>query len=669
MGMGNGKFALPGGSSVLSSFHNSSPSGDFAAAALSCEVSLPHGGASFLPFIKTGFVRSLQESPELTRRVLELVGKGVRECGRVEIARHGYGYAYEYGDGDGYEDDEGRGEKDKDKDKDEDEDKSKVKVPVPPAFLHPTSSQSSSGSSSSSSSRRPPSRRGVSGGGGGAKTPPPPLSSSSSSSQRPPPPGVIGVSAEGGDLRYSSWLTNAVITAVENRRVDRRRRRRRRRQQGQGQEVEAEAEAEVEVEEEIVQLFRHWSLGCLSPSMPFRMIAFQHCSGLLSLRPLVVRVILGPTSPPSHPAHHRHDAHGDMGVARRFFGSLGERAARRTWAERAARPVYSKYAQSIVELYVAFVNAVGRWKERCCEVEVKKMEEEEEEEEEGAGDGAGGTGGEERTAEKLRARLNSRLDSLLGVHGSRSHERRSIWEDPSSGRWETWEGTIEVRAAEVPVAEEAGAGAEEAVRRREKDRKEREDGEALRRMTDEGNGPPRVDVGCFVLRGRDFCDADGGDGDGPGRLDLPSAPMRLACDAGSGSEAPAWTPTIVLVPLVLGPPVIAAVLREPEPMDPDGSPELISAYGAHRRARIRGLFWLCIVMVTVCSALAVVQGYQLASDRALGLAGGVAGKDVEFVVAHSTTRSASVWARGRAAKERADSTRWKTADPGADASI
>jgi cysteine protease ATG4 len=45
---------------------------------------------------------------------------------------------------------------------------------------------------------------------------------------------------------------------------------------------------------------------------------------------------------------------------------------------------------------------------------------------------------------------------------------------------------------------------------------------------------------------------DGGDGDGPGRLDLPSAPMRLACDAGSGSEAPAWTPTIVLVPLVLG---------------------------------------------------------------------------------------------------------------------
>ena len=35
------------------------------------------------------------------------------------------------------------------------------------------------------------------------------------------------------------------------------------------------------------------------------------------------------------------------------------------------------------------------------------------------------------------------------------------------------------------------------------------------------------------------------------------------------------------------------------------------------------------------------------------VAGGVAGKDVEFVVAHSTTRSASVWARGRAAKERA----------------
>ena len=133
----------------------------------------------------------------------------------------------------------------------------------------------------------------------------------------------IGVTVGGDDIRFVSWLTGLLLSASSKRDFDSLK----------------------------MKLFVCWSRGLLSPSMPFRMIAAQHCS--IFMRDMsegersLIRVSddAGTLSfPPG----------GIDAKVKLYFQRLKGIVVSRIWAERAAAPVYSKYLQSLVELLLSY---------------------------------------------------------------------------------------------------------------------------------------------------------------------------------------------------------------------------------------------------------------------------------------------------------------------------
>jgi len=79
-------------------------------------------------------------------------------------------------------------------------------------------------------------------------------------------------------------------------------------------------------------LFEAWSIGLLSASLPWRMVCAFTVAGTLNKSPMALL-----HSVSSFP------------TLARFYGRLESTVARRVWAERAAVPVCSRYAQAMIE--------------------------------------------------------------------------------------------------------------------------------------------------------------------------------------------------------------------------------------------------------------------------------------------------------------------------------
>lgn len=186
-----------------------------------------------------------------------------------------------------------------------------------------------------------------------------------------------------------------------------------------------------------------WSVGLLSASLPWRMICAFTLAGVLSDNPRALQSVLSLNS-----------------TLTRFFGRLPSSVCRRVWAERAANPVCSRYAQSMIELLASVKRAV-----------------------------------------KLSSNLpedflalwgNVEVDSATPIPFDSSIEASresasSLWEAKegfvsSDSAWEVWIGTVELLPVNWKPPNRSG----------------------VRAFVDAGQGPPRLDEGGLVLRGVDW---------------------------------------------------------------------------------------------------------------------------------------------------------------------
>lgn len=89
------------------------------------------------------------------------------------------------------------------------------------------------------------------------------------------------------------------------------------------------------------QLFEAWSIGLLSASLPWRMVCTLTSSGILKINPAALACAVS------------------LPTLSKFFSRLRGTVSRRLWAERAAVPVISRYAQALVELLRAVEDAIS----------------------------------------------------------------------------------------------------------------------------------------------------------------------------------------------------------------------------------------------------------------------------------------------------------------------
>lgn len=89
------------------------------------------------------------------------------------------------------------------------------------------------------------------------------------------------------------------------------------------------------------ELFEAWCIGLLSASSPWRMVSAFTAAGILSICPQALTYATSRTP-----------------TIARYFGGLESKVLRRTWAERAAVPVVSKYSQALIELLASVKRAV-----------------------------------------------------------------------------------------------------------------------------------------------------------------------------------------------------------------------------------------------------------------------------------------------------------------------
>ncbi len=109
--------------------------------------------------------------------------------------------------------------------------------------------------------------------------------------------------------------------------------------------------------------------------------------------------------------------------------------------------------------------------------------------------------------------------------------------------------------------------------------------------------------------------------------------------------------TLVTLPIV--PISVRKSLVEPEPLDPDGSPELEAMYSSERRKRILSLYWLLgIAQPLMLGALfnGMVWGFT-ASGRTLGIIGAIGGTTIG--IAGGVIGTIATIRRVRIAEERA----------------
>jgi len=190
-------------------------------------------------------------------------------------------------------------------------------------------------------------------------------------------------------------------------------------------------------------LFEAWSIGLLSASMPWRMICALTVSGILNEYPKSFAAI-------SH-----------MSTLKNWYERLGTTVARRLWAERAAVPICSKYAQALVELLSAV-----RKSSNIDNLDNKQLS-------------IGVIAVDASTPSPLKME-DTELLSPTNIT-SRCWEWEENWVSSDSS-WEVWTGTVECLAVDWDTPSRS----------------------AVRSLMDGGEGPPMLREGCTVVRGLDW---------------------------------------------------------------------------------------------------------------------------------------------------------------------
>ena len=186
-----------------------------------------------------------------------------------------------------------------------------------------------------------------------------------------------------------------------------------------------------------------WSLGLLSASIPWRMICAYTVSGIINSRPYVLKKIVKSSA-----------------AVARFYGQLPSSSARRAWAERAAIPVCSRYAQAMVELLVSVKRAMKGLKDLPDDFASYWHR------------------------FQVDAATPLPLDSSLDRQPVRSladWETEEGWASGDSG-WIVWTGQVEYERVKWKAPPRSSVPS----------------------LMDGGDGPPMLDVGCTVLRGVDW---------------------------------------------------------------------------------------------------------------------------------------------------------------------
>lgn len=200
-------------------------------------------------------------------------------------------------------------------------------------------------------------------------------------------------------------------------------------------------------------LLQGWSIGLLSASAPWRMVSALSSAAILNLCPesLTGAIKALPT------------------VAN-YFSRLLSTVTRRMWAERAALPVCSRYAQAMIELLSSVRTAV-----ELCQ-----------------GSPAPLLGSEISVdaATPIPIKRSIEANSSEAEGNGESWEWDEGWVSSDSG-WEVWTGTLEVKVADWKAPSRS----------------------AVRTLMDGGEGPPMLREGCTVIRGLDW-DPTHGDEDG-----------------------------------------------------------------------------------------------------------------------------------------------------------
>lgn len=197
-----------------------------------------------------------------------------------------------------------------------------------------------------------------------------------------------------------------------------------------------------ESDEITVELLQAWSVGLLSGSLPWRMICGFTVAGILNQRPHLLSSVLSTTPSVS-----------------RYFGRLPSTLSRRIWAERAAVPVCSRYAQAMVELLSSVRNAMTVTKAVLPEAFKQLWDQ-----------------------TLVDAATPRPFKSILGEPSS-----TSAWEGDegwvqSDASWEILTGAVEYMAVDWKAPSRSG----------------------VRTLMDAGQGPPMLREGCLVLRGSDW---------------------------------------------------------------------------------------------------------------------------------------------------------------------
>jgi hypothetical protein len=206
-------------------------------------------------------------------------------------------------------------------------------------------------------------------------------------------------------------------------------------------------------------LFEAWSVGLLSGSAPWRMVCALCAAGILNISPEA----LLPTIE-------------SLPTVSRFYARLQSTVVRRVWAERAAVPVCSRYAQALIDLLSSVRRAL-----QLAQPNVPHAS----------------------CPEQLwvDAATPIPFNGITPLTKKLSHDTSSPafssweWEDgwlSSDAGWEVWTGSVQCMAVDWKAPSRS----------------------AVRTLMDGGEGPPMLRVGCRVIRGLDWDEDVSGNDDG-----------------------------------------------------------------------------------------------------------------------------------------------------------
>lgn len=184
-------------------------------------------------------------------------------------------------------------------------------------------------------------------------------------------------------------------------------------------------------------LFEAWCIGLLSASCPWRMVSAFTAAGLLNTCPQALAFTKSRTP-----------------IIARYLRGLESKVMRRSWAERAAVPVVSKYSQALIELLASV----------------------------------------KRASRLVGPSFLSSYPQVDPPTENKSTPTCTNWECSegwvlSNESWEVWTGTVELMEVDWQTPGRSSAHT----------------------LMDSGEGPPMLRENCTVLRGVDW---DSGDDDG-----------------------------------------------------------------------------------------------------------------------------------------------------------